>query len=150
MAFHSSTSMCDMTWLAGKYMGPTCPAAPAFASTTQVELLQTAFTSLADAVLEELGESVFAGVGKWIQHTYSCFCHHGMMLSGRVADCPCGLVCPIWLPGCLRADTLGTERVKAQKEQAAHTQCLRELEDRVQVMTATDSCVCMCVSRQLL
>jgi hypothetical protein len=33
------------------------------------------------------------------------------------------------------ADTLGTERVKGQKEQAVHAQCLRELEDRVQVST---------------
>jgi hypothetical protein len=33
------------------------------------------------------------------------------------------------------ADTLGTERVKGQKEQAVHAQCMRELEDRVQVST---------------
>lgn len=33
------------------------------------------------------------------------------------------------------ADTLSTERSKAQKEQAAHLLCLRELEDRVQVST---------------
>lgn len=35
-----------------------------------------------------------------------------------------------------RTDTLGTERLKAQREQAAHEQCLRDLEDRVQVSSS--------------
>lgn len=93
----------------------------------QVELLQTAFTSLADAVLEELGEQLqLTGVpcpgciATWKAVTTITMCTD----SAHMRAPPLSSA---------HTDTLGTQRAKAQKEQAAHTQCLRELEDRVQV-----------------
>jgi hypothetical protein len=77
------------------------------------------------------------GIVHWAWRTWAAYLDSPLLLVRTCSDaftaCTASHRCLSLHP----ADTLGTERAKAQKEQVAHSQSLRELEDRVQVSSNT-------------